>query len=1046
MGDLIFTTEHLNRVFPFYFEVDLDLNIVSVGRSLLKLTDKIHSKNLNEVFKIERPYMKTIEIEYLYKSTNELIILKGIDVSDFILRGQFEFFENRNTFVFIGTPLVQSVEKLESKKLFIKDFAVSDPTFDLLHVIKNIEINTDEIKQLLVKLKEKSDLIKKSEAQYKSILNLASDIIYKTDSLGNFIYCNKAAEKISGYSSSELLTKHYSSLIRQDYKKKTLFFYYNQLKNNVTSTYFEFPIITKSGEERWFGQSVQLIKKESDCEFIALVIDITKQKENEFQLIEANKKMMLLQTLINNTSDAIQVSTENGQMVYINNEASKRLGIDVNKISEFNVKDFEKIFHNNDEFWKEHVNEVKSKGTLIIEGENLNRLTNHIYPVEVTVRYIEINAIGYIIATSRDITERKIIQDTINKQKEKYQNIIANMNLGLLEVDLEDKIQYVNPGFERISGYAAKELIGKSAGEILLTDSFSDLSQQKLKQRAKGISDMYEIPIKNKNGDLKWWMISGAPNYDNDGKLIGSIGIHLDITEQKELELQLELAKSKAEESSKAKEAFLANMSHEIRTPLNAIIGMIRELSKEILTQKQSQFVHNTSVASQHLLSVLNNILDISKIEAGELQLDIHHFDIVEIFNDIMSIMTIKANEKNIYLKVNNPKNVDHIFLGDSSRLRQVFLNLIGNAIKFTHDGGITIDYTVEYLKNDYYSVIVIITDSGVGMEESYLKNIFNKFSQEDTSTSRKYGGSGLGMAITYELIQLMNGSINIESEKNKGTSVTVNLLLQKGNLDLVETTDIIEESNVLEDAEILLVEDNEFNRAVAGNTLSYYKCKITEAVDGEKAVDILKSGKKFDLILMDLQMPILDGFDATKIIRNDLKVNTPIVALTANAFKSELEQCMKIGMNDYVTKPFDEETLIKVMIKSMLSGSNIKDVKVSETKEQALYDLNKLISLSRNDNEYVKKMVNIFIDQSTFAIKQINSSYANGDLVSVSKIVHKIKPSIDGMDIKILYDEVRDIEKLTANGENSDGLKNKIQYFSNTLNKIIILLKSEVS
>jgi CheY-like chemotaxis protein len=291
-----------------------------------------------------------------------------------------------------------------------------------------------------------------------------------------------------------------------------------------------------------------------------------------------------------------------------------------------------------------------------------------------------------------------------------------------------------------------------------------------------------------------------------------------------------------------------------------------------------------------------------------------------------------------------------------------------------------------------------------------------------------------------------MNGSINIESEKNKGTSVTVNLLLQKGNLDLVETTDIIEESNVLEDAEILLVEDNEFNRAVAGNTLSYYKCKITEAVDGEKAVEILKSGKKFDLILMDLQMPILDGFDATKIIRNDLKVNTPIVALTANAFKSELEQCMKIGMNDYVTKPFDEETLIKVMIKSMLSGSNIKDVKVSETKEQALYDLNKLISLSRNDNEYVKKMVNIFIDQSTFAIKQINSSYANGDLVSVSKIVHKIKPSIDGMGIKILYDEVRDIEKLTANGENSDGLKNKIQYFSNTLNKIIILLKSEVS
>ncbi|MCZ8284891.1 MAG: PAS domain S-box protein, partial [Bacteroidia bacterium] len=335
---------------------------------------------------------------------------------------------------------------------------------------------------------------------------------------------------------------------------------------------------------------------------------------------------------------------------------------------------------------------MKSKGTLILEGININKKTNKTRPVEVTVKFLEIDSTGYIIASSRDITERKLIEDSIVKQKEKYQNIINNMNLGLLEVDLEGKIQFSNPGFSIISGYQQEELIGGKAAELFISESHVNLVKGKIKERAKGLSDMYEIPAKNKKGELRWWMISGAPNYDNMGNIIGSIGIHLDITEQKQLELQLELAKSKAEESSKAKEAFLANMSHEIRTPLNAIIGMIRELSKEKLSDKQNQYVHNTSVASQHLLSVLNNILDISKIEAGELQLDSHHFNLANLLNDVKSIMIAKASEKGLFLKINHPVVGNSFFIGDSSRFRQVLLNLIGNSVKFTHTGGITIN------------------------------------------------------------------------------------------------------------------------------------------------------------------------------------------------------------------------------------------------------------------------------------------------------------------------------------------------------------------
>ena len=652
-----------------------------------------------------------------------------------------------------------------------------------------------------------------------------------------------------------------------------------------------------------------------------------------------------------------------------------------------------------------------------------------------------------LTALAIDVTERKNYERTIFLQKEKYLNIITNMNLGLLEVDLEEHIQFANPGFEFISGYKEAELIGQNAAKLFISESHSNIVESKSKLRNKGLSDMYEVPVKNKNGELKWWMISGAPNYDEKGNLVGSIGIHLDITEQKQLELDLELAKSKAEESSKAKEAFLANMSHEIRTPLNAIIGMIRELSKERLSPKQEVYVENTSIASQHLLSVLNNILDISKIEAGELQLDLHHFDLQKILNDVKSIMLAKCTEKGLYLKINHTENKNVFIIGDSSRFRQILLNLIGNAVKFTDNGGITVDYDVQDMHEGFQALYLSVTDTGVGMDESYLKNIFNKFSQEDTSTSRKYGGSGLGMSITKELIQLMNGSIELKSKKNHGTSVHMKFLFPIGDpLKLLkEDLPIITDDHIL--LEILLVEDNEFNRLVACNTLSYFNCNVTEAVNGLEAVNILKTGKNFDIILMDLQMPIMDGFESASIIRNELKIDTPIIALTANAFKSELEQCINIGMNDCVTKPFEEEKLISSIYKlTKVSAKSVnKNLEVIQDYEQKLYNLNQLQSMSRNDNTYCKKMISIFIEQSTISISQIQDAYDIKDLNTVYHVAHRIKPSIGLMGIDVLRETIRYIEKNAKECNDSAELKKQINILYTVLNKVINQLKEEV-
>ena len=1040
--EIFFNEDQVSKIFPFYMEIDSDMIITSIGPSLEKIfTSNIINKTFTEFFSVERPYFKEFSWDGFVESAHKLFILK-IDGSDFLLRGQFAYIQSKNVLFFIGTPWVNNIEAMKSKNLLLTDFPVHDQTFDLLHILKNVEINSDEIKQLLNKLKEKSEKIKQSEARYKTTLNLASEIIYRTDKNGKFIYVNPAGEKLSGYTNTELLEKNFTDLVRHDYTFKVKRQYFNQILNSIESTYSEFPIVTKTGDIKWIGQSVQLTSGDNDFEFVALAIDITAKKNSEIELIDNNKKLELLNTLIDNTSDAIQVSLESGQLVYMNDEASKRLGIYKKKASNYYVKDFELIFEN-DLAWKNHVNEVKNKKTIIIEGTNLNKLTGKVFPVEVTVTYTIIEGIGYIIANSRDISERKLIEENVRKQKEKYQNIIDNMNLGLLEVDLEERIQYVNPGFCKISGFDASEIIGKKATEVFVPESQKDLIHSKTKKRIEGIADMYEILVKNKNGVNRWWMISGAPNYNEKGEMVGSIGIHLDVTAAKQLELELELAKQKAEESSKAKEAFLANMSHEIRTPLNAIIGMIRELKKDKLSMKQGYYADNASIASQHLLSVLNNILDISKIEAGELQLENNDFDFRTIITDVKSIMMARCLEKDLFFQINHPADVLSCFIGDAARIRQILLNLAGNAVKFTEKGGILINYNITQYNQTTSQLEISIADTGIGMDATFLKNLFNKFSQEDASISRKYGGSGLGMAITKELIQLMNGTIEVESEKNIGTRFVLKFILPKGNPNHVikHNEDIAFKQNF----KVLLVEDNEFNRIVATNTLKLFNCDITEAQNGKEALSILNKNQNFDIILMDLQMPIMDGFETTKFIRNRLKLQIPIVALTANAFKSELEQCKNIGMNDFVTKPFEEKGLMKVIYKVLNSNADAElktDTPIIIPSDEKLVNLDYLKSIFKDDTAQINKMISIFIEQIQTAIKEIDAEYKVLNLDRVAQIVHKIKPSIDNMGIVVLKDVTRFIEKAAKQNNNSPELSSNINTLLNTLKKVIEELK----
>jgi PAS domain S-box-containing protein len=604
-----------------------------------------------------------------------------------------------------------------------------------------------------------------------------------------------------------------------------------------------------------------------------------------------------------------------------------------------------------------------------------------------------------------NIRNRQKWDNQLRLQEEKYRNIIANMYLGLLEVDMNDYIVYANQTFCDMSGYNLDELKGKKATDLFVVEKQKNIIFEKIIKRTENKSDSYEVEIINKKGEKRWWFISGAPNYNDKGQLIGSIGIHLDITDQKRLEHELAKAKTFAESAAKAKELFLANMSHEIRTPLNVIIGMIRQLTKEELSKDQHFYVKQSESSAKHLLTILNNILDIAKIESGDMEIISSSFSPSALAYNVHSIMYSQAAEKNLSFILEVDPKIKPVLLGDETRLRQVLINLVGNAVKFTDKG--TIKLAVNLLKNHKNLQVLRfkVEDTGIGMSEDFIAKLFDKFSQEHNSSNRKYEGTGLGLAISKDLIQLMGGQLEVLSIKYSGTCFAFDLGFKIGHEDnLINIGQQIKEG-VYEGKKALLVEDNEINRFIAIQSLTYLGFEVTEAENGLVAINNIQKND-FDLILMDIQMPVMDGLQATTLIRENLNITTPIIALTANAFKHDIELYLQKGMNDFITKPYDENDFFRKIDFVMQNSSTLK----SEI-EPALFNLSNIQKMSRGNNEFVFKLLTIFIHTANKSVKDIQVCINNNDWNTMKSIAHKIKPSIDQFDIVILKDIIRWLE-----------------------------------
>lgn len=637
-----------------------------------------------------------------------------------------------------------------------------------------------------------------------------------------------------------------------------------------------------------------------------------------------------------------------------------------------------------------------------------------------------------VIGYSMDITERKRFEWELQLSEKRYRDLFNFSQAIICTHDLEGKLLSVNPALSKLSGYEKEELVGQLIAEFIPEEDAPYFQAAYLDLiRAQGKAEGL-FRIQHRNGTRIFLLYQ---NYlmEEPGTEPYIISFAQDITERVQVERDLRIAKQATEENARAKEAFLAKVSHEIRTPMNGVLGIAGLLSKTRLDAQQQNYLRLIQESANNLLVLVNDVLDLEKIIAGKLNFEYIAFSLKERVEMCVQSFVFRAEEKELALQYVNHVQEEVALVGDPYRLSQVLNNLISNAIKFTEKGYVNVSTHLSEKRGSRTFIEFRVEDSGIGIEEQQLAEIFEPFVQAHSSVSRKYGGTGLGLSICRELIHLMGGKLQVKSMPGEGTCFSFVLPFEIGSVK-PNQTDMTREINFgsLGKRRILVAEDVELNQYLARHIMESWGFEVDIAANGREAVEKLRL-YDYDLVLMDIQMPEMDGIEATRQIRSlpdPAKASLPVVALTANALKGDSEKYLEAGMNDYLAKPFDEARLFMVISKNLPAMNADQQYSQEDLTMQAagsadsssqarIYDLSMVESISGGDQGFVRKMLELLLQTMPQTLAELEAASQEANWIQVGKIAHKMKSTIDSLGISSLREEIRSLEQ---NGKQEQG------------------------
>ena len=824
---------------------------------------------------------------------------------------------------------------------------------------------------------------------------------------GKFIHVNTAFERVFKMKRNAVVGKTASEVhIMSEGKQNELVERFLK-KGRINAV--ELDLTCSTGVNVHVMISMEKISIENHLYYLSTIVDVSKHKKIESDLKIEQRKTMYQDQEKEKRADELLLA--NKELIFQNGEKKDRADELILADKELNFQNLE-------------------KEKRVIESKELEL---HTYSLQLAAQYSL-----SLIEASRD---------------------------PLFTISPEGKITDTNQASVRVTHVSKDDLIGSD-----FITYFTEPDKAK-----KGYEEVFskgfvvDYPLTIKDGTLTPVLFNGSVYKDENGDTIGAVVVARDITEQKKIERELieakilaELATSiaedakitaenatlKANEAVKSKQQFLSNMSHEIRTPMNAIIGFTKVVLKTDLTAKQKEYLTAIKMSGDALIVLINDILDLAKVDAGKMTFEKTAFKLHLSIKAMLHLFETKIQERNLMLVTQYDDSIPEVLVGDPVRLHQIILNLVSNAVKFTSKGKITVIVKLISETDKKVTVEFSVVDTGIGIKASKLDKIFENFQQATSGTSRIFGGTGLGLAIVKQLVEAQKGTITVESEFGRGTTFSFQLDFNKTNAEAVLEPEIHEFSSDLKNTKILVVEDMELNQLLMKTLLDDFGFECEIAANGKIAIEKL-SKNTYDIILMDLQMPEMNGFEATEYIRQTLKLTLPIIALTADVTTVDVAKCKEVGMNDYISKPVDERLLYSKLIGLMKKPEIVIEHVtngMTETDTIKYIDLNYLTRLTKSNPTLIAEMITAYLNQTPPLIVLMKESFKNKDWHLLKATVHKILPSFSIMGINPEHtDLARKIQTHAEELELSEELNELINQLETVCSESCIELEHEL-